>query len=158
MKRLTAIAIPAFLTVLMIKPVAAADFTITVPVHIHNLEEHIQNLTAHCRVYSANSRGGDDYLARDAHVLAVDPNTGNVDTNVAFNLTVDPQYGDPRDAATYRCYLTAKTNYYEGDREIQDCSATLQANVPPRNTVRTITVADRSQPCRVSLEGSLTGQ
>ena len=94
MKRLTAIAIPAFLAVLMMKPVAAADFTITVPIHIQNLEEHIQNLTAHCRVYGANSRGGDDSLARDAHALAVDPNTGNVDADVVFNLTVDPQYGE----------------------------------------------------------------
>ena len=158
MKRLTAIAIPAFLAVLMMKPVAAADFTITVPIHIQNLEEHIQNLTAHCRVYGANSRGGDDSLARDAHALAVDPNTGNVDADVVFNLTVDPQYGDPRDAAMYRCYLTAETNFYEGAKEIQDCSATLQAHAPPRNTVKTITVADRSQPCRVTLEGSLTDQ
>ena len=70
----------------MTKPAEAADFTLKVPLHIQNLDEHLTSVRLWCRVYGKYLDGHYDAVEGGPFPLVVDANTGNIKKHLENSL------------------------------------------------------------------------
>lgn len=162
MKRVTAIGVWVLLNAFAINPVAAADFTLKVPVHIQNLEEHIFHVKVWCRIYGKYLDGHYDQVGFGLREATLDSNTGNADAELEFPIDISRNIADPRDVDKYECYLALFSNDPGtplGGWEIENCGDKVPVHVGGAggSQIR-ISVADQTKPCQVRVQGSFTGQ
>lgn len=154
LNRVLVIVLSASAGALTAAPVRAADFTLTVPLDVKNLDEAVTRVGVGCEL-SATKDGARTVIGVGVTEITPDANTGNLPAQVEVSASVHSGY-DPRDVDHYKCQIHLGT--VVGPVAVNCARQAFTIPAPPGSDAekdgarREVLVSDPTKPCRAIVE------
>lgn len=150
LNRVLVIVLSASAGALTAAPVSAADFTLTVPLDVKNLDEAVILAGLGCEL-SATKDGARTVIGGGVTEITPDANTGNLPAQVEVSASVRSGY-DPRDVDHYKCQIWLGPVAVNCARQAFTIPASPGSDAEKDGARREVLVSDPTKPCRAIVE------